>query len=63
MPTVSKRLGHASVNVTAAIYAHALPNDEAEAAEIWAQGMRAANEPQSNSPQRKLRVVGGRRLA
>ena len=64
LPTVSKRLGHANVNVTATIYAHALPNDEAEAAAIWAQGMKAVKE--SDTPeqaQKKLQVIRGRRSA
>jgi integrase len=64
LPTVSKRLGHANVNVTATIYAHALPNDEAEAAAIWAQGMKAVKE--SDTPeqaQKKLQVIRGKRSA
>jgi hypothetical protein len=32
---VSKRLGHASPNITLGIYSHALPADEAAAAKIW----------------------------
>src|SRR5579872_1264998 len=35
--TVSKRLGHANVHVTATVYSHALPEDEAAAAQIWNQ--------------------------
>lgn len=35
LPTVSKRLGHSSVAVTAAIYAHAFAADEIAAAEAW----------------------------
>ncbi len=35
LPTVSKRLGHSSVNVTASIYAHAFAADEIAAAEAW----------------------------
>jgi integrase len=35
LPTVSKRLGHADVYTTAKIYAHALPKDDAAAADTW----------------------------
>jgi integrase len=35
LPAVSKRLGHSSVAVTAAIYAHAFTADEIAAAEAW----------------------------
>jgi integrase len=35
LPTVSKRLGHSSVAVTAAIYAHSFAADEIAAAEAW----------------------------
>jgi integrase len=35
LPTVSKRLGHSSVYVTASIYAHALSADEVAAADVW----------------------------
>ena len=35
LPTVSKRLGHSSVNVTAAVYAHAFAADELAAADAW----------------------------
>ena len=35
LPTVSKRLGHSSVYVTASIYAHALSSDEVAAADVW----------------------------
>lgn len=64
LPTVSKRLGHANVNVTATIYAHALPTDEAGAAAIWAQGMKAARESDSAEQlQKKFQVIRGRRSA
>jgi len=64
LPTVSRRLGHASVNVTATIYAHALPNDEKEAANVWAEGMKAAKESDPvEQAQRKFRVIRGRRTA
>jgi integrase len=42
LPTVSKRLGHSNVHVTATIYSHALPADEIAAADIWADAMRKA---------------------
>jgi len=35
LPTVSKRLGHSSVNTTASIYAHSFAADEVAAAEAW----------------------------
>jgi integrase len=34
LPAVSKRLGHSSVYMTATIYSHALPKDEAAAADV-----------------------------
>ena len=42
LPTVSKRLGHSSVAVTASIYSHAFKRDENAAAEIWDTSMRKA---------------------
>lgn len=35
LPAVSARLGHANVNITAKIYAHALPDDDRRAADTW----------------------------
>jgi integrase len=35
LPAVSARLGHADVNITARIYAHALPDDDRRAADTW----------------------------
>ena len=35
LPAVSARLGHADPNVTARIYAHALPADDQRAADVW----------------------------
>jgi integrase len=35
LPTVSKRLGHSSVHVTATVYSHALAKDERAAADAW----------------------------
>lgn len=35
LPTVSKRLGHSSVHVTATVYSHALEKDERAAADAW----------------------------
>jgi integrase len=35
LPTVSARLGHADVNITARIYSHALPDDDTRAADTW----------------------------
>jgi len=42
LPTVSKRLGHSSVAVTASVYSHAFTRDEIAAAEIWDATMRRA---------------------
>jgi len=35
LPAVSERLGHSNANVTARIYAHALPSDDQRAADEW----------------------------
>jgi integrase len=35
LPAVSARLGHSDVNVTARIYSHMLPDDDARAADAW----------------------------
>lgn len=35
LPAVSERLGHSNSNVTARIYAHALPSDDQRAADEW----------------------------
>jgi integrase len=35
LPAVSARLGHSDVNVTARIYSHMLPDDDARAAGAW----------------------------
>jgi integrase len=35
LPVVSARLGHADVNITARIYSHMLPDDDARAADAW----------------------------
>jgi integrase len=43
LPTVSKRLGHSSVSVTASIYSHAFSKDELAAAEAWDLAMRNAS--------------------
>lgn len=39
LPTVSKRLGHANPQITAAIYSHAFQADEAAAAVTWNKAM------------------------
>jgi integrase len=44
LPTVSKRLGHASTLITAQIYAHAFTKDEQAAADIWDTTTRKAVE-------------------
>ena len=35
LPAVSARLGHSDVNITARIYAHAIPDDDRRAADAW----------------------------
>jgi integrase len=42
LPTVSKRLGHSNIYVTATVYAHALASDESAAADKWEAAMRCA---------------------
>ena len=51
LPTVSKRLGHSNVSVTAAIYSHAFTKDEIAAAEVWDQTMRKAAEERGRATQ------------
>lgn len=50
LPTVSKRLGHSSTYVTAAIYSHALSRDEIAAAEIWDRMIGEHNANASRAP-------------
>jgi integrase len=40
LPTVSERLGHSSVRVTADIYSHAIRGRDQEAARRWDKFMR-----------------------
>jgi len=47
LPTVSKRLGHSSVDVTATVYSHALAKDEQAAADLWDSSVHAAIERES----------------
>lgn len=42
---VSKRLGHSSVAITAAIYSHSFTRDEIAAAEAWEATMRRVVSP------------------
>jgi integrase len=44
LPTVSKRLGHSSVHITAQVYAHSFTADEEAAASVWDAAMRKAME-------------------
>ncbi len=46
LPTVSKRLGHSSIAVTAAVYSHSFTKDELAAADVWDATMRKAIEQQ-----------------
>jgi integrase len=41
LPTVSRRLGHTNTNITARIYAHALPSDDQPAANKWDEAVRS----------------------
>ena len=41
LPAVSARLGHADVNITAKIYSHCLPDDDARAADAWETTVKA----------------------
>jgi len=43
LTAVSKRLGHADASITAKVYARALPEDDATAAEIWNTAGRKVN--------------------
>jgi integrase len=42
LPAVSVRLGHADTNITAKIYSHALPQDDARAADAWDSAVRSS---------------------
>ena len=53
LPTVSKRLGHANVHVTATVYSHALPEDEIAAAQIWNDAMSQTLNPAPGSIDRR----------
>jgi hypothetical protein len=44
---VSRQLGHSSDLVTATVYAHALPQDEIAAADIWEDAMKKATQSPS----------------
>jgi integrase len=50
LPTVSKRLGHSNVHVTATVYSHALPDDEVAAARIWNEAMSGTLDQLSPKP-------------
>ena len=45
LPTVSKRLGHSSVNTTANVYAHSFADDDANAAQAWETHVGAVLRP------------------
>ncbi len=60
LPTVSKRLGHANVHVTATVYSHALPDDEVAAAQIWNQAMSGTLQPTPAGPRPKNETKAGR---
>jgi integrase len=62
LPTVSKRLGHANVHVTATIYSHALPQDEIAAAEIWNDAMSGTLQATAKADSEgKLRAINARK--
>ena len=50
LPTVSKRLGHSSPNITARIYSHSFAADELAAAQSWDEAMRPAIESGVSRP-------------
>lgn len=50
LPVVSARLGHADVNITAKIYGHALPDDDARAANAW-EIVREPTSPDTKPPE------------
>jgi integrase len=56
LPTVSKRLGHANVHVTATVYSHALPEDEIAAAQIWNNAMSETLAPVAQPETMRARV-------
>jgi integrase len=56
LPTVSKRLGHANVHVTATVYSHALPHDEVAAAQIWDKAMSGTLEAAPAQPARETKA-------
>ncbi len=41
LPTVSRRLGHSSPDITARVYAHSFKSDEVDAARIWDESVGA----------------------
>jgi integrase len=63
IPIVSKRLGHANSQVTLDIYAHAMKNDEATAAELWDEATseiigRTQKPRQKESPAKPAVIFG-----
>lgn len=69
LPTVSKRLGHANVHVTATVYSHALPDDEIAAAAIWNEAMSETmnapkpEPPRPATPSRVVSITRGKKSA
>jgi len=49
LPTVSKRLGHSSVYVTATVYSHALGKDELAAGDAWDASVEKALMAEANA--------------
>ena len=60
LPVVSKRLGHASPNITLGIYAHALEADEVAAATIWNDAMAGVIEEDRKRNLGKSRLTAQR---
>jgi len=56
LPTVSKRLGHSNVHVTATVYSHALPDDEIAAAQMWNNAMSGTLKRRACEPSNKTAV-------
>ena len=50
LPSVSKRLGHSNVYVTAAIYSHTMPGDDGEAARKWEDYQKRKGDGEFSGP-------------
>jgi integrase len=50
LPDVSKRLGHANPQVTATVYAHALPGHDDRAAKAWEDFQKRDGDGKEKTP-------------